>query len=100
MCRNATPTRPSLMAAPPGLDLALPSPHYAGGAAKVLTPAREGGAVDEAAWLTCTDPRRLLGELRGRLDDRKVRLFGCAGLRSVWHLLTYPRCREAVEVAE
>jgi hypothetical protein len=56
--------------------------------------------VTEAEWLAETDPLRLLGGLRGRAPDRKLRLFACAGCRRLWWLLRDPRSRTAVEVSE
>ena len=56
--------------------------------------------MTEAAWLTATDPARLLDLLPGRASDRKLRLFACACCRSVWHLLPDERTCRAVEVAE
>jgi hypothetical protein len=34
--------------------------------------------MTETAWLACTDPYPMLGALRGRASDRKLRLFGLA----------------------
>src|SRR5581483_2918763 len=45
-----------------------------------------GDAMTEAEWLACDDPYRMLRLVRGGLSDRKVRLFGCACIRRVWHL--------------
>jgi hypothetical protein len=56
--------------------------------------------MTEAEWLNCTDPRPMLEFMRGKISDRKFRLFAVAGLRSVWRLLTDPGCRTAVEIAE
>src|SRR5438105_2653272 len=48
-----------------------------------------------------TDPYLLLQSLPKEVSRRKLRLFGCGCCRErAWHLLTDPRLREAVEVAE
>jgi hypothetical protein len=56
--------------------------------------------VSERDRLECDDPGQALALLRGRASRRKLRLFGCACLRRVWHLLFDERCRRAVAVAE
>jgi hypothetical protein len=37
--------------------------------------------VTEAKWLACSNPRTMLEFLRGRVSDRKLRLFSCAFCR-------------------
>ena len=78
---------------------------------------REGGSepMTESEWLDSEDPQRMLQYLQAmrsaagvgespypvpRTSDRKLRLFACACTRQVWHLLTDPRSRQAVDVAE
>jgi hypothetical protein len=53
----------------------------------------------EAEWLTCTDPTPMLEFLRGKISERKVRLFSCACCRRIWHLLS-ELSREVVMLAE
>jgi len=68
----------------------------------------------EAEWLASSEPAAMLEFWRGcsqgvpglpadarRMpSDRKLRLFACACVRTVWHLLTDERCRRCVEAAE
>ena len=54
----------------------------------------------EAEWLACTDPKPMLVLVRGKVSERKLRLFAAACCRNIWDLLRDKRCRQAVEVAE
>jgi len=60
--------------------------------------------LSEAEWAGCNRAYDMLDDLRARSaghpDWRRMRLFGCACCRTVWHLLGDERSRAAVEVAE
>jgi hypothetical protein len=56
--------------------------------------------LTEAEWRTCDDPAAMLAFLRDQMSDRKQRLFACACVRSVAHLLPCDAARRAVETAE
>lgn len=58
--------------------------------------------MTEDEWLQATDPQPMLDFLQkeGKLSQRKLRLFGCACVRRVWHLLNDQKTRKAVEAAE
>ncbi|MEN6546032.1 MAG: hypothetical protein ABFE07_08335 [Armatimonadia bacterium] len=60
------------------------------------------GRTLKEAWATCPRADWMLWILEklGYADDRTLRLFACWFVRQVWHLLTDPRSRAAVEVAE
>jgi hypothetical protein len=62
----------------------------------------EGDPVTEADWLSSSNPVAMIGFLqsRGLGEPRSCRLFACACVRRVWHLLERPGWREAVGEAE
>jgi hypothetical protein len=33
--------------------------------------------MNEAEWLACADPQKMLGFQRGKVGERKLRLFAC-----------------------
>ena len=57
--------------------------------------------MDERHWMVCAEPLAMLDYLlrRGRVSERKCRLFAVACCRRIWPLLTEP-ARNAVEIAE
>jgi hypothetical protein len=55
--------------------------------------------MTEAEWLACTQPVPMLGFLRGKASERKLRLFACACCRLVWHLLPEP-CHRLIQAVE
>ena len=56
--------------------------------------------MTEAEWNACTDPQPMLELLRGKVSDRKLRLFGVPICRAIGHLLADNRSRKAIEAAE
>jgi hypothetical protein len=56
--------------------------------------------MTEQEWLQATDRRPMLEYLRGKVSDRKLRLFSCACCGIVWHLIAAEQNRRAVEFAE
>lgn len=56
--------------------------------------------MTEAEWLACDDPTAMLPLLRGKGDERKLRLFAVACCRELWNDIHDERCRRAVEFAE
>jgi hypothetical protein len=56
--------------------------------------------MTEAEWLAATDPMPMLEFLRGKVDDRKLRLFAVSCCHPFRNRLTYLESRTALEVAE
>jgi hypothetical protein len=54
----------------------------------------------EKQWLRSTDSEQMLKSIWKQTSERKVRLYACAALRRIWHMLLDPRLREAVETIE
>lgn len=55
--------------------------------------------MTEAEWNTATDPQPMLEFLRGKVSDRKLRLFAVACCRRIWHLQV-KEGQQSLEVAE
>ena len=56
--------------------------------------------MNREEWAAYSDPNPMLDFLQFRASERKSRLFACACLRDIWHLLTDNRSRDFVEVVE
>jgi hypothetical protein len=56
--------------------------------------------MTESEWQTCANPLLMLDFLKGKVSDRKLRLFVVACCRQGWRRLTNPYLRLAVEAAE
>jgi hypothetical protein len=56
--------------------------------------------MTEQEWLHATDPKPMWEFLRGKANERKLRLFEVAFCRRMWNLLTDERSRRGVETAE
>ena len=56
--------------------------------------------MDEAKWLSCIEPSRMVRWLKRLMSPRKFRLFVCACCRSLWDELTTEPTRQAVETLE
>jgi len=56
--------------------------------------------MTEQEWLKNADPEPLLDFVRGKVSNRKLRLFAVACSRSVWQLLFDERSRKAIFLAE
>jgi hypothetical protein len=56
--------------------------------------------MTEAQWLACRNPPMMLGFLRGKVSDRKSRLFACACCRFTFSVLAEAFDRSIEEIIE
>jgi hypothetical protein len=56
--------------------------------------------MTESEWQTCNDPTKMLGLLRGRVSDRKLRLFAVACCNLIFDLIPTEESRECVRLSE
>jgi hypothetical protein len=56
--------------------------------------------MTETEWFACSNPEEMIFFLRGRISERKLRLFAVACCRRIWHLMADERSRKVVEVTE
>jgi hypothetical protein len=61
---------------------------------------REGEGMTEYEWLTCNDLDRMLKHLRGRISERKLRLFTAACIPLLTPYLDRKRCERVLRVLE
>src|SRR5262245_33411344 len=62
---------------------------------------QRSNAVTEQEWIAGAGPATMLRFLRSKASGRKLRLFACACVRRVWHLLDRDeQARAVVEAVE
>lgn len=56
--------------------------------------------MKKVEWLACSDTKRMLAFLRGKMTGRQMQLWAYACCRRVWHLLADERSRLGLDAAE